>query len=308
MAEHFESHQFQESPKKSMIFARQGIQFDFQNFEVINVNVFKLLECERIFKIKLQYLLAHGGAIRDFNFVEVPEYSVTRMRINPEMASRRMKDMMRLHFNLIKLSMMHKPPIDAMVAIKLHFFLIKKREKDLYMKGLQEKLKSQMGEKIKNIMQLNRKKTARRQKSVNLENSSSNTSFNVTNGNGTPKIRKKNTTRKEFPANEVKIVPNEEVKDDTVSSEEEEKVETNPLFKQSVEDQWNKLFKVYKDSEDNDCVNVSTGFLSSKKVTVKAWDRSCGICYKAFGEESEEKLKQLECQHTYHVDCIEAWV
>ena len=78
---------------------------------------------------------------------------------------------------------MHKPPIDAMVAIKLHFFEVKKREAELYKKGLQDKFKSQMGEKILKMMQLKRKKTNRRTKSaMNADYSNSdsaNTSFNV---------------------------------------------------------------------------------------------------------------------------------
>lgn len=55
---HIQTHKFHESPLRSCIFSRSGLEINFDHIFKEKINVFKLLECERISKIRLQYLLA----------------------------------------------------------------------------------------------------------------------------------------------------------------------------------------------------------------------------------------------------------
>jgi hypothetical protein len=71
MKEHIESHSFMFNPQRSCVFVRQGLDLEFDEIKEKKINLIKLLECERVVKIRLQYLLAQGGQSNTDDCLEI---------------------------------------------------------------------------------------------------------------------------------------------------------------------------------------------------------------------------------------------
>ena len=81
------------------------------------------------------------------------------------------------------------------------------------------------------------------------------------------------------------------------------------MLDDSIDKPWKNLFDVKRDTILGEIILVQIGKSKEKsKVTVKDWDRRCGICFDSFNATDDELIRQLKCKHVFHIECSEAWL
>jgi hypothetical protein len=94
-----------------------------------------------------------------------------------------------------------------------------------------------------------------------------------------------------------------------LEKEEPKLFNVDEFFKNSKDASWSSLYVIIDDLVLGDVIEVHDKETNlKKKVTLKDWDRRCGICFQSYDPDSEQPVRQLECNHTFHIECIKIWL